>query len=292
MDVNQDKYPVDGHRQSLVESITKVTDGEVIGEMKTDAAGTYAGQFASSTGRQKVYADFGKNGQLLVATTCPDPHGSYGEIRVSRVGIGDVLTYQGLRDRVLAKRTIYERQRRSGRLAQTRPEWAEMTYEEAMKYVASERSRRKLRRANARPAVLASPHLLPSVRQLARHATRPRVPSEGQPDPLRPVQQQWIPPRFRTVVAKIQADAAALPGLPTSRCTAARNALVIAATTLGSRVDKYNQRMKKESGDRKSLSLVEHGQHPAAVDDDNSDDEEDDGGDDGGDGGGVVGAGS
>ncbi|KAI9780813.1 MAG: hypothetical protein M1816_002649 [Peltula sp. TS41687] len=130
-----------------------------------------------------------------------------------------------------------------------------------------------------------------------------------------------VPPRFRTVVAKIQADAAALPGLLTARRTAARHALVIAAATLGSRADKYNRRMKKESGDQKSLSLVEwntlrfqesllarlesiesayrtaYGQPPAAADDDDSDDEEDDGGDDGGndggDGGdgGVVGAG-
>ncbi|KAI9788934.1 MAG: hypothetical protein M1816_006499 [Peltula sp. TS41687] len=128
-----------------------------------------------------------------------------------------------------------------------------------------------------------------------------------------------IPPRFRTVVARIQADAAALPGLPNARRAAAKNALVTAAATLGSRVDKHNRRMKNESGDRKSLSLVErntlrfqesllarlesfesayrtaHGQPPAAADDDDSDDdEEDDGGDDGGDGGdgGIVGAGS
>ncbi|KAI9778899.1 MAG: hypothetical protein M1816_003880 [Peltula sp. TS41687] len=116
-----------------------------------------------------------------------------------------------------------------------------------------------------------------------------------------------IPPRFRTVVAKIQADAAALPGLPAARRTPAKNALVIAAATLGSRVDKHNWRMKKESGDRKSLSLVErntmrfqesllarldslesayrtaHGQPPAALDDDDSDDEEDGGCDDDGD---------
>ncbi|KAI9775799.1 MAG: hypothetical protein M1816_005724 [Peltula sp. TS41687] len=109
------------------------------------------------------------------------------------------------------------------------------------------------------------------------------------------------PPRFRTVVAKIQADAAALPGLPTARRTPAKNALVIAAATLGSRVDKHNRRMKKESGDRKSLSLesllarldslesayrTAHGQPPAFLDDDDSDDEGDDGGDDDGDGGG------
>ncbi|KAI9777739.1 MAG: hypothetical protein M1816_004594 [Peltula sp. TS41687] len=119
-----------------------------------------------------------------------------------------------------------------------------------------------------------------------------------------------IPPRFRTVVAKIQADAAALPGLPTARRTSAKNALLVAAATLGSRVDRYNRRMKNESGDTKSLSLVEratmrfqesllarldsfesayrtaHGQPPAALDDDDSDDEEDGGGDDddGGDG--------
>ncbi|KAI9775888.1 MAG: hypothetical protein M1816_005716 [Peltula sp. TS41687] len=94
-----------------------------------------------------------------------------------------------------------------------------------------------------------------------------------------------IPTRFRTAVAKVQSDAAALPGLPVARRTAAKNALVIAAATLGSRVDKCNRRMKKESGDRKSLSLVEefllawldsfesayrtaHGQPPAAFDDD------------------------
>ncbi|KAI9776107.1 MAG: hypothetical protein M1816_005584 [Peltula sp. TS41687] len=142
-----------------------------------------------------------------------------------------------------------------------------------------------------------------------------------------------IPPRFRTVVAKIQADAvkpggngnrthalvaqthvAALPGLPTARRIPAKNALVIAAATLGSRVEKHNQRMKKESGDRKWLSLVEesllarldslesayrtaigpppppsrirHGQPPAFLDDNDLDNEEDDGGDDDGDGGG------
>ncbi|KAI9776011.1 MAG: hypothetical protein M1816_005645 [Peltula sp. TS41687] len=118
-----------------------------------------------------------------------------------------------------------------------------------------------------------------------------------------------IPPRFRTIAAKIQANDAALPGLPTAHRTPAKNALVIAAATLGSRVDKHNRRMKKESGDRKSLSLVErntmrfqesllarldslesayriaHGQPPAFLDDDDSDDEED-GGDDDGDGGG------
>ncbi|KAI9778177.1 MAG: hypothetical protein M1816_004247 [Peltula sp. TS41687] len=117
-----------------------------------------------------------------------------------------------------------------------------------------------------------------------------------------------IPPRFRTAVAKIQADAAALPGLPTARRTPAKNALVVAAATLGSRVDKHNRRMKKESGDRKSLSLVEratmrfqesllarldsfesayrtaHGQPPAALDDGDCDDEEDSGDDDGSDG--------
>ncbi|KAI9783735.1 MAG: hypothetical protein M1816_001171 [Peltula sp. TS41687] len=117
-----------------------------------------------------------------------------------------------------------------------------------------------------------------------------------------------IPPRFRTVVAKIQADAAALPGLLTARRTPAKNALVVAAATRGSRVDRYNRRMKNESGDRKSLSLVEratmrfqesllarldsfesayrtaHDQPPAALDDDDSDDEED-GGDDDDDGG-------
>ncbi|KAI9777484.1 MAG: hypothetical protein M1816_004717 [Peltula sp. TS41687] len=121
---------------------------------------------------------------------------------------------------------------------------------------------------------------------------------------------QKIPPRFWTVVAKIQADAAAFSGLPTARRTPAKNALFIAAATLGSRVDRYNRRMKNESGDRKSLSLVEraamrfqesllawldsfelayrtaHGQPPAALDDDDSDDEEDggDGDDEGGDG--------
>ncbi|KAI9778557.1 MAG: hypothetical protein M1816_004017 [Peltula sp. TS41687] len=129
-----------------------------------------------------------------------------------------------------------------------------------------------------------------------------------------------IPPRFRTVVAKIQAGARALPGLPTARRTPAKNALVIATATLGSRVDKHNRHMKKESGDRKSLSLVEehhafpeispgpgrfariglptavgpppppsrirHGQLPAFLDADDSGDEEDDGGDDDGDGGG------
>ncbi|KAI9782784.1 MAG: hypothetical protein M1816_001694 [Peltula sp. TS41687] len=109
-----------------------------------------------------------------------------------------------------------------------------------------------------------------------------------------------IPPRFCTAVAKVQADAAALPGLPTARRTPARNPLVVAAATLGSRVAKHNRRMKKESGDRKSLSLVEesllarlnlfksayrtaHSQPPAALDDDDSDDEEDGGGDDDGD---------
>ncbi|KAI9776622.1 MAG: hypothetical protein M1816_005162 [Peltula sp. TS41687] len=66
-----------------------------------------------------------------------------------------------------------------------------------------------------------------------------------------------IPPRFRTVVAKIQANAGALPGLPTARPTPAKNALVVAAATLGSRVDRYNWQMENESGDRKSLSLVE-----------------------------------
>ncbi|KAI9776831.1 MAG: hypothetical protein M1816_005078, partial [Peltula sp. TS41687] len=94
------------------------------------------------------------------------------------------------------------------------------------------------------------------------------------------------------------------PGLPTARRTLAKNALVVAAATLGSHVNKHNRRMKKESGDRKSLSLVErttirfqesllawldsfesayrtaHGQPPAALDDDDSDDEEDGGGDD------------
>ncbi|KAI9782977.1 MAG: hypothetical protein M1816_001636 [Peltula sp. TS41687] len=115
--------------------------------------------------------------------------------------------------------------------------------------------------------------------------------------------ERLIPPRFRTVVAKIQADVAALPGLPTARRTPAKNALLVAAATLGSQVDRYNRRMKNESGDRKSLSLVEeaflarldsfkaayrtaHGQPPAALDDDDSDDEVDGGGDDddGGDG--------
>ncbi|KAI9776517.1 MAG: hypothetical protein M1816_005246 [Peltula sp. TS41687] len=126
-----------------------------------------------------------------------------------------------------------------------------------------------------------------------------------------------IPPRFRTAAAKVQSNAAALPDLPVARRTAAKNALVIAAATLGSRVDKYNRRMKKESGDRKSLSLVErttmrfqesllarldsfesayrtaHGQPPAAFDDDDSDAEEDGGdGDDDvdGDGDGAVAA--
>ncbi|KAI9777421.1 MAG: hypothetical protein M1816_004728 [Peltula sp. TS41687] len=99
----------------------------------------------------------------------------------------------------------------------------------------------------------------------------------------------------------------ALPSAP--RRTSARDALVIAAATLGSRFDKYNRRMKRKSGDRKSLSLVErntlrfqesllarlesiqsayrtaHGQPPAAADSDDSDDEEDDGGDNGGDDG-------
>ncbi|KAI9779583.1 MAG: hypothetical protein M1816_003464 [Peltula sp. TS41687] len=144
---------------------------------------------------------------------------------------------------------------------------------------------------------------------MARHGSRPCVPPEGQSHPLRPLHQEWIHPRFRTVVAKIQADAAALPGLPTARRTPAKNTLIITAATLGSRVDKHNRRMKKESGDRKSLSLVErntmrfqesllarldllesayrtaHGQLPAFLDDDDSDDEEDGGGDDDGDGG-------
>ncbi|KAI9778492.1 MAG: hypothetical protein M1816_004030 [Peltula sp. TS41687] len=128
-----------------------------------------------------------------------------------------------------------------------------------------------------------------------------------------------IPPRFRTVVARIQANAAARPGLPNARRAAAKNTLVTAAATLGNRVEKHNRRMKHESDDRKSLSLIErntlhfqesllarlesfestyrpaHGQPPAVADDDDSDDdEEDDGGHDGGDGGdgGVVGAGS
>ncbi|KAI9780812.1 MAG: hypothetical protein M1816_002648 [Peltula sp. TS41687] len=132
--------------------------------------------------------------------------------------------------------------------------------------------------------------------------------------------------RFRTVVAKIQTDAAALSSLPNARRNPAKTALVIAAATLGSRVDKHNWRMKDESGDRKSLSLVEeyhafpgvpagpaqidrvslphgvseyanrlsHGQPPAALDDSDSDDEDDDGGDGDGDGGdgGVVETGS
>ncbi|KAI9775845.1 MAG: hypothetical protein M1816_005718 [Peltula sp. TS41687] len=119
----------------------------------------------------------------------------------------------------------------------------------------------------------------------------------------KPMRKPVTPPRFCTVVAKIQADAAALLGLPTARRAPAQNPLVIAAATLGSRVDKHNRRMKKESGDRKSLSLVEEsllarldslesayrtapGQPPAFLDDDDSDDEEDDGGDDDGDGGG------
>ncbi|KAI9785427.1 MAG: hypothetical protein M1816_000396 [Peltula sp. TS41687] len=112
-----------------------------------------------------------------------------------------------------------------------------------------------------------------------------------------------IPPRFRAAVTRIQSDATTLPGVPSARRAAAKNALDIAAATLGSRVDKHNRRMKKESEDRKSLSLVEesllarldsfesayhtaHGQPPAALDDDDSDDEEDGGGDDddGGDG--------
>ncbi|KAI9779584.1 MAG: hypothetical protein M1816_003465 [Peltula sp. TS41687] len=174
-----------------------------------------------------------------------------------------------------------------------------------------------------------------------RHGPRPRVPPEGQPNPLQPLQQERfdlhegtlgclktargmrltsfsIPPRFRTVVAKIQANAAALPDLPSARRTPAKNALVIAAATLGSRVDKHNRRMKDESGGRKPLSLVErstlrfqesllarpksvesayrtaHGQPPAALDDSDSDDEDDDAGDGDGDSGdgGVVGAGS
>ncbi|KAI9778058.1 MAG: hypothetical protein M1816_004276 [Peltula sp. TS41687] len=97
---------------------------------------------------------------------------------------------------------------------------------------------------------------------------------------------------------------------PPERRTPAKNALVIAAATLGSRVDKHNRRMKKESGDRKSLSLVEesllarldsfesayrtaHGQPPAAIEDDDSDDEEEDDGDgDGAGDGGVVDGGS
>ncbi|KAI9788268.1 MAG: hypothetical protein M1816_007034 [Peltula sp. TS41687] len=81
----------------------------------------------------------------------------------------------------------------------------------------------------------------------------------------------------------------------------AKNALIVAAANLGSRVDRYNRRMKNESGGRKSLPLVEesflaqldsfksayraaHGQPPAALDHDDSDDEED-GGDDDDDGG-------
>ncbi|KAI9783271.1 MAG: hypothetical protein M1816_001446 [Peltula sp. TS41687] len=110
-----------------------------------------------------------------------------------------------------------------------------------------------------------------------------------------------IPPRFRTAAARVQSDAAALPGLPVAPRTAAKNAVVIDAATLGSRVDKYNRRMKKELGDKKSLSLVEefflarldsfesayrtaHGQAPVALDDDDSNDEEGDGGDDDDDG--------
>ncbi|KAI9780008.1 MAG: hypothetical protein M1816_003271 [Peltula sp. TS41687] len=124
----------------------------------------------------------------------------------------------------------------------------------------------------------------------------------------------YIPPRFRTAVAKIQADAAALPGLPTARRTPAKNALVFAAATLGSGVDKHNRRMKKESGDRKSLSLVERTtmrfqesllaqldlfesayrtavtrSTPRRPGRDDSDDEEDGGGDDDGDAAGYGG---
>ncbi|KAI9785582.1 MAG: hypothetical protein M1816_000393 [Peltula sp. TS41687] len=130
-----------------------------------------------------------------------------------------------------------------------------------------------------------------------------------------------IPSRFRTVVAKIEADAAALPGLQSACRTPTKNALVIASATVGSQVRKYNRRIKNKSGDTQSLSLVEkstlhfqecllarpkslesayrtaRGQSPAALDDSDSDDEDDNGGDrdgDGGDGGdsGDVRAGS
>ncbi|KAI9776171.1 MAG: hypothetical protein M1816_005577 [Peltula sp. TS41687] len=104
------------------------------------------------------------------------------------------------------------------------------------------------------------------------------------------------PPRFRTVVAKIQADAAVLPGLPTAHRAAVKNVLVIAAATLGSWVDKHNRLMKKESADKKSLPLVKQRQSPAALDDSDSDDENAEGGDgdngDGGNDGGAVGGGS
>ncbi|KAI9778289.1 MAG: hypothetical protein M1816_004156 [Peltula sp. TS41687] len=97
------------------------------------------------------------------------------------------------------------------------------------------------------------------------------------------------------------------PWPPTAHRTPAKNAPVVAAATLGSGVDKHNRRMKKESGDRKSLSLVErttmrfqesfltrlnsfesayctaHGLPSAALDNDDLDDEEDGGGDDDGD---------
>ncbi|KAI9775627.1 MAG: hypothetical protein M1816_005833 [Peltula sp. TS41687] len=99
---------------------------------------------------------------------------------------------------------------------------------------------------------------------------------------------------------RVQTDAAAVATLPANRRAVARTALIAAAATLGSRVDRFNCQRRSEAGDRRQLSLYErstlrfqelllarldslesayraaHGQPAAIPDDDETDDDETD----------------
>ncbi|KAI9780005.1 MAG: hypothetical protein M1816_003268 [Peltula sp. TS41687] len=90
------------------------------------------------------------------------------------------------------------------------------------------------RGSTATPALPSMPRHVYSLRCVKWLGTAPRQrgSSEGQSPPLRPLQQEWINPC--EAVTRIQSDASAVPGPPNARRAAAKNALVIAATTIGS----------------------------------------------------------
>ncbi|KAI9785581.1 MAG: hypothetical protein M1816_000392 [Peltula sp. TS41687] len=106
-----------------------------------------------------------------------------------------------------------------------------------------------------RPAFGAPLSLLSSVCRVARHGSRPRVPSEGQSDPVRPLHQEW-------------ADAAALPGL-LARLDSFESAYRTAHGQPPAALDNDDSDDEEDGGD----------------DDDDGGDDDDDGGDDDDDGG-------
>lgn len=108
-----------------------LTEGEEIGEVQADMLGSYTGPFASVDGRRRVYADFTRNGSLLRQTAHPNPSAPGHSSGLRRSDIIYSEAYKGLTENQ-EKRTVFRRERQTGRLARVRPEWSNLTFRQAM----------------------------------------------------------------------------------------------------------------------------------------------------------------